>query len=326
MAAATTLKLTNRSPKQPIKRLPASVELPAGATVEDVKKAIAKQAGIGDFNRIGLSDTTTKKTLKDRRALVADIPAVADAGEILVKDLGTHNPELSYLHCETNRRIGPQIAWRTVFLIEYFGPIPIHAAVIAARPYIFPGGDAPLSNTQWLSFALIVGHFLKREFETAFIHKFSASTMPVFNVFKNSFFYWATFGLLSALSLYWPRSLAATAREPAIDAVGTALCLFGETGNALVHYYLSTLRSAGGTERKIPAGYGFGLVTCPNYMYEVLAWVGIIIVSRDWAVALSIAIGGAQMYIWAKGKEKAYRQEFGDKYKKKRFVMLPGLC
>ncbi|OAA52443.1 3-oxo-5-alpha-steroid 4-dehydrogenase [Beauveria brongniartii RCEF 3172] len=307
MAAATTLKLTNRSPKQPIKRLPASVELPAGATVEDVKKAIAKQAGIGDFNRIGLFDTATKKTIKDRKALVTDIPGVSDAGELLVKDLG------------------PQIAWRTVFLIEYFGPILIHPAVVAARPYIFPGGDAPMSSTQWLSFGLIVAHFLKREFETAFVHKFSANTMPVSNVFKNSFFYWAVAGLLCAVSIYWPRSLAAKASEPAVDAVGTALYLFCEIGNALVHLYLSSLRSAGGTERKIPHGYGFGFVTCPNYMYEILAWVGVIIVSRDWTVALFIAIGGAQMFVWAKGKEKAYRKEFGDKYKKKRFVVLPGL-
>lgn len=82
--------IRSTAPKQPIKRLPASVELPAGATVEDVKKAIAKQAGIGDFNRIGLLDTATRKTLKDRKALIADIPAVADAGEVLVKDLGTH--------------------------------------------------------------------------------------------------------------------------------------------------------------------------------------------------------------------------------------------
>lgn len=53
--------------------------------------AIAKQAKIGDFNRIGLFDTTSKKTLKDRRAVIADISVVADAGEVLVKDLGTCN-------------------------------------------------------------------------------------------------------------------------------------------------------------------------------------------------------------------------------------------
>ena len=182
-----------------------------------------------------------------------------------------------------------------------------------------------MSTTQWISFGMIVAHFIKRELETLYVHKFSANTMPVFNVFKNSFFYWTLSGLLCAVSIYNPRSLAARADQPLVDLAGLALYLFGEAGNALVHLYLSSLRSTGGTERKIPSGYGFALVTCPNYMYEILSWVGIIIVSRDWTVLVFIAIGGAQMYTWAKGKESAYRKEFADKYKKKRFVILPGL-
>ncbi|KAK5997985.1 putative enoyl reductase [Cladobotryum mycophilum] len=292
------------APKQPIKKLPASIDLPQDATVEDLKKAIAKQSGISDFNRIGLFDPATKKTLKNRKALVTEEKTLIDAGEVLVKDLGM------------------QIAWRTVFVVEYFGPILIHSAAVAARPYFI---DTPMSHTQWLSFGMIVAHFIKRELETLFVHKFSANTMPARNIFKNSFFYWAFSGALCAASIYGPWSLAAKADQPIVDAVGTALYLFGEIGNALVHLYLSTLRSSGGTERKIPFGYGFGLVTCPNYMYEVLSWVGIITASRDWSVILFIAIGAAQMYVWAKGKERAYRQEFGDKYKKKRYVMLPGL-
>jgi very-long-chain enoyl-CoA reductase len=182
-----------------------------------------------------------------------------------------------------------------------------------------------MSTTQWLAFGMIVAHFVKREIETLFVHKFSANTMPFFNVFKNSFFYWALSGLLCAVSIYSPRSLAARADQPLFDLVGLALYLFGETANALVHLYLAGLRSTGGTERKIPSGYGFSLVTCPNYLYEILSWIGIIIVSRDWTVAFFISIGGAQMFTWAKGKERAYRKEFGDKYKKKRFVILPGL-
>lgn len=182
-----------------------------------------------------------------------------------------------------------------------------------------------MSRTQWLSFGLVVLHFLKREFETLFVHKFSANTMPVRNIFKNCFFYWVFSGALCAYCIYSPTSLAATADAPAIDAVGTALYLFGEGGNALVHRYLASLRSSGGTERKIPVGYGFGLVTCPNYMFEILSWAGVIVVSRDWSVALFIAIGAAQMYNWALGKERAYRKEFGDSYKKKRYVLLPGL-
>ncbi|KFG82857.1 steroid alpha reductase family protein [Metarhizium anisopliae] len=305
--ANTTLKLTNRSPKQPIKRLPTTVDLPADATVDDLKVVIAKEAKISDFNRIGIYDPTTKKTLKNRKARLADEPNVSAANEVLVKDLG------------------PQISWRTVFVIEYFGPILFHALVVAARPYIYKNGDSDMSTTQWLAFGMIVAHFVKREIEALFVHKFSANTMPVSNVFKNSFFYWALSGLLCAVSIYNPNSLAARADKPAFDLVGLALYLFGETGNALVHLYLSSLRSTGGTERKIPSGYGFAIVTCPNYMYEILSWVGIIIASRDWTVALFISIGAAQMFTWAKGKERAYRKEFGDKYKKKRFVMLPGL-
>jgi very-long-chain enoyl-CoA reductase len=76
------------APKQPIKKLPPTIDIPANATVEDVKKLIAKQAGISDYNQIGLFYTSTRKTLKDRKALIAEDKDVAEAGEVLVKDLG----------------------------------------------------------------------------------------------------------------------------------------------------------------------------------------------------------------------------------------------
>ncbi|KKA26677.1 hypothetical protein TD95_001612 [Thielaviopsis punctulata] len=306
MEPTITLKLTNRA--KPLRKLPGAIEIPSTATVEDLKALISKQCGISDKNRIGLFYPTTKKTLKDRKALIAHEADVIAKKEILVKDLG------------------PQIAWKTVFLVEYFGPILFHVAVVTLRPYIYSGAAAaPLSQTQWLAFWMITLHFVKRELETLFVHKFSASTMPAFNIFKNSFFYWVFSGLLSAWAIYSPTSLAATADQPLIDAAGSLVYLFGEVSNATVHLHLSSLRSRGGTERKIPNGYGFSLVTCPNYLFEAISWLGVIVVSRSWAVTLFIAIGVAQMATWAKGKEAAYRKEFGDKYKKKRFVMLPGI-
>ncbi|SCN66808.1 related to TSC13-required for elongation of VLCFA moiety of sphingolipids [Fusarium fujikuroi] len=307
MASLRSITLTNRSPRQPIKNLPQSIEVDPDTTVEGLKVLIAKETKLGDFNRIGIYDPTTKKTLKNRKARLVDEPAVVSTGEVLVKDMGY------------------QIAWRTVFVVEYFGPIIFHALAVAARPYIYRNGDGDMSRTQWITFAMIMLHFFKREYETLFVHKFSANTMPWKNIFKNSFFYWAVSGVLCAYAIYHPNSLAAKADVPVIDAVGVALYCFGEFMNALVHQYLSSLRSTGGTERKIPVGYGFGIVTCPNYLYEVLAWVGVILVSRDWTVAFFISIGAAQMISWAKGKERAYRKEFGDKYKKKRYVIFPGL-
>lgn len=216
------------------------------------------------------------------------------------------------------------MAWRTVFVVEYVGPLLIHAAAVVARPYLYSNAGS-MSSTQWLSFYMIMLHFLKREYETLFVHKFSANTMPIKNIFKNSFFYWAVSGALCAYCLYHPRSLAAAADVPAMDLLGLVVYLFGELSNATVHRYLASLRSAGGTERKIPVGHGFQLVTCPNYMFEIIAWLGMVVTSRDWSVALFITIGAAQMFAWGKAKERAYRKEFGDSYKKKRYVILPGL-
>ncbi|PHH83332.1 hypothetical protein CDD82_2084 [Ophiocordyceps australis] len=297
------ITLSDYNSKRPIKGLPKAIEPPTGTTVQGLKKLIALQTGLSDFNRIGLYNSSTSKPLKDRNLRIDDL-AIDD--RLLVKDLG------------------PQVAWRTVFVVEYLGPILIHMAFVAARGHVWSNAGA-MSTTQWLSFAMIVGHFVKREMETLFVHKFSANTMPARNIYKNSFFYWALSGVLCAWNIYGPRSLAATADLPVMDYLGLAIFLFGETGNALVHLHLSSLRAPGSTERKIPTGYGFALVTCPNYMYEVLSWVGVIVTSRSWAVAVFIAVGGAQMFQWALGKERAYRKEFGDKYKKKRYVMLPGL-
>jgi very-long-chain enoyl-CoA reductase len=42
-------------------------------------------------------------------------------------------------------------------------------------------------------------------------------------------------------------------------------------------------------------------------------------------VLLFLVVGTLQMWSWAAKKERRYRKEFGDKYKRKRWVLLPGL-
>ncbi|KXJ97193.1 3-oxo-5-alpha-steroid 4-dehydrogenase-domain-containing protein [Microdochium bolleyi] len=320
MAGGLSLKVTNRVPKKPIKKLPSSIDIAGDATVDDVKISVAKAAGISDHNRLGIYDPATKKTLKDRKARIADQEGISKHGEILVKDMG------------------PQVSWRTVFVIEYLGPLLFHPPVLALRNYIYPPlyslfkGHIPaspvteeLSLAQKAGFAMIMLHFLKREYETVFVHKFSASTMPVANIFWNSLFYWAAAGALGAFEVYAPFSPAANATEPLTTYLGITLFLFGQIGNFRIHKYLSGLRKPGETERKLPQGFTFQLVTCPNYMFEVIAWAGIIVTTRSPSLIFFISIGMYYMWTWGWGKEKAYRKQFGDKYKKKRSVMLPGL-
>ncbi|KAH7040699.1 3-oxo-5-alpha-steroid 4-dehydrogenase-domain-containing protein [Microdochium trichocladiopsis] len=318
MAGGISLKVTNRVPKRPIKKLPSSIELGSDATVEDVKLALAKAAGIADHNRLGIYDPSTKKTLKDRKAPLSSLEAVVKHGEVLVKDMG------------------PQVSWRTVFIMEYLGPMLFHPPILALRNYIYPPlysllkGHVPapateLSFAQKAGFAMIMLHFLKREYETVFVHKFSAATMPVANIFWNSIFYWSAAGLLGAFEIYAPFSPAALAKDPITTYLGIALFVFGQVGNFRIHKYLSGLRKPGETDRKLPQGFTFQLVTCPNYMFEVIAWAGIIIATRSPSLIFFISIGIYYMWTWGWGKEKAYRKQFGDQYKKKRSVMLPGL-
>lgn len=225
------------------------------------------------------------------------------------------------------------MSWRVVFLVEYFGPILFHAFFYAIRPYLakidpffYKNADSiPLTTVQKACFYMFIGHFVKRELETAFLHRFSAATMPAWNIFRNSFFYWATSGLLCAYFIYSPKSFAARDEFGPLGYVGVALYLIGETCNFIVHKHLAGLRKPGGTEKGIPSCIGSSLVTSPNYMFEVIAWIGVILVSREWSVALFIAIGISYMRSWSRDKERALRNTFGDKYKKKRYTMLPGL-
>lgn len=218
------------------------------------------------------------------------------------------------------------MSWRLVFVVEYFGPILFHAAILAARPYLYAEAESkPMTDVQWLVFWLFQAHFVKRELETLLVHKFSANTMPAFNIFRNSFFYWSTAGLLSAFCIYAPWSFAARDELEPADWVGLGLFVYGEVCNAVVHLHLASLRKTGGTEKGIPSCIGSSLVTCPNYMFEVVAWIGVIIISREWAVVLFICIGIFYMKQWSRGKEMALRKAFPDKYKKKQYFMLPGL-
>lgn len=329
------LAVANRGKRGAIKTLPASIDIPASGTIEQLQIALAKEARVSDFNRIGIFDPTTRKILRDRRAVLGQQENIAVTGDVLVQDLG------------------PQIAWRTVFAVEYAGPILIHVFFYWLRPAIpfLPASwtagveatsvDAP-TDVQTLVFVLFLLHFAKRELETLFLHRFAANTMPAFNIFRNSAFYWLMAGLSCAWSLYAPLSpmrvsfplserlaVAAPARvgfgSTPVDFFGLALFAVSELCNFSVHYHLAHLRKPGSTEKGIPSCIGSSLVTSPNYMFEVLAWVGVILISRDVTVVAFILVGISYMRSWSRDKERALRRLFPDKYKKKQYTMLPGL-
>ncbi|KIJ62849.1 hypothetical protein HYDPIDRAFT_176284 [Hydnomerulius pinastri MD-312] len=309
---SVTVSPSGRAPPT-ARGLPCQVDLPGkqleDATIGDVKAAIAKK-----FPK--LYPARQKITLKDSKTLINDEVKLVDAGivdggELSVKDLGH------------------QISWKTVFLIEYGGPLVIHP-LLYHFPKLIWGGAVYHSTLQRFVYAMVMIHFAKRELETLFIHRFSHDTMPIMNIFKNSAHYHLGSGLALALSVYSPTYSAMSPyirgtirNDPTFIWACTAVWAFAEISNLITHLKLRGLRPAGTRKRAIPRGYGFSLVSFPNYFFESIAWLSIAYMTGSWTAWAFLLVATGQMYIWAAKKHRAYKKEFGSAYPKQRKAMFP---
>ncbi|PKI84959.1 Tsc13p [Malassezia vespertilionis] len=178
-----------------------------------------------------------------------------------------------------------------------------------------------------LTLLLCMLHFLKRELETIFVHRFSHATMPLFNIFKNSTHYWILSGVLIAVGVYSPfhgeeALLGLWRKSPTFLATCVIVWVLAEFGNLQTHIILMRLRPPGTRVRNIPRGGLFEMVSCPNYFYEVLSWVAVTVMTMSFAALLFTLVSAAQMTVWAIKKHKAYRSEFQGTYPKRK-IMYP---
>ncbi|EOA91159.1 uncharacterized protein SETTUDRAFT_166959 [Exserohilum turcica Et28A] len=303
--SSAPLTLVVRPRGRPIKNLPETVTVSADASAAQIFEEIAKASKFS-AHRLRVTKGSDGSPIPNTRDVKVYDTGLRNKSAVDVKDLG------------------PQISWRTVFIVEYLGPLLIHPLFYYGRPLIY-GTSAPPSELQKLTMLMCVMHFAKREYETLFVHRFSSATMPAFNIVKNSGHYWLLSGLNLAYWSYSPSSPAAGPSNPLLTYLGLALFAIGEVCNFSTHVTLKNLRRPGSTERGIPQGLGFNLVTCPNYMFESMAWIGVALVNCSLSTVLFIVVAVGQMGVWAWKKEKRYRKEFGDKYKRKRYAILPGL-
>ena len=102
-----------------------------------------------------------------------------------------------------------------------------------------------------------------------------------------------------------------------IAAVVLILC------NFYCHIIVMRLRPKGSTVRKIPRGFLFEWISCPNYTCEIGYWLAFATMVQSVALVLFIIVGGGQMAVWAAGKHRNYRKEF--KNYPKRWKMIPFL-
>ncbi|ESL08100.1 3-oxo-5-alpha-steroid 4-dehydrogenase [Trypanosoma rangeli SC58] len=285
------------------------VELPPNATLADLKKVYQPKVDVNrkSFKVAGSSGGAENGMpqlvmLVDKRPLKEQ--GVNEGGEVIYKDLG------------------PQVGYRTVFLVEYAGPLAIMLGYTLRPSFIYGTNITKgFGYTQKMFITLFAAHFVKRELESVFVHKFSHATMPRRNIVRNCVYYWA-FALFIGYVLCHPQYTEPSNRC-LVNASAAAMIVF-ELLNFAVHKQLSGMRrSDGDTTRTVPKGVLFSLVSCPNYTFEVLSWVSFSLgtsLASSWLFTLA---GLVQMAEWAAKKHKNYVKSDPSVAKRRR--MLPFL-
>ncbi|XP_063983194.1 very-long-chain enoyl-CoA reductase [Diachasmimorpha longicaudata] len=283
-----------------------TIRVTESTTIGEIKKELNKQKKAPYVERQSLRAESKGKSLSDAET---------------VKSLGLKNSSKLYY-----KDLGPQIGWKTVFLAEYAGPLVVYLWVYT-RPWMFYG-EASDKAGPVVHYAAVCWsiHYLKRILETLFVHRFSHTTMPLRNLFKNCSYYW----LFTMYVAYHVNHPLYTSPSGAASAIGLVIFIICELGNLAIHLALRDLRPPGTTVRKIPQASGnpltalFNSVSCPNYTYEVGSWIGFTIMTKCLPAALFTLAGAYQMSIWALGKHRAYKREFPN-YPKNRKAIVPGL-
>ncbi|XP_054158091.1 probable very-long-chain enoyl-CoA reductase art-1 [Oppia nitens] len=282
-------------------------DISPNSTVGDIKKAIYRQRRSLYPERQALRSEPRGKALKD---------------DVQLKTLDLQNGRNLYI-----KDLGPQIGWSTVFICEYAGPL--FAYLLSyTRPAWLYGHNAgqPISYVVHLAAICWSIHYVKRILETLFVHRFSHSTMPLMNLFKNCSYYW---GFAFYIGYYVNHPLYT---EPYLGKLQVYSSLIGfllfEFGNLSIHLALRDLRPAGSTERRIPMPTAnpftilFQYVSCPNYAYEWYSWAAFSVMTQCLPAAMFTAAGFIQMAIWALAKHRNYKKEFPN-YPRNRKAIVP---
>lgn len=196
---------------------------------------------------------------------------------------------------------------RLGMFILYFAPIV--AAYFSARDYL-----PSATFIQWLVFGSVVIHFSKRVLESLFLHKYSGPVGAFTTILIASFY------SLAAYIIGWLNR----SPIPAVDiwfVVGILLYAIGVGGNFYHHKLLADLRK-NSLEYFIPKGGLFERVVCPHYLFEIVTWTGIFLLSRHLAALLVLLFIVGYLTARSLRTLKWYRDRFTD-FPEDRKAILP---
>ena len=162
-------------------------------------------------------------------------------------------------------------------------------------------------------------HFAKRCLEVMFLHKYSGRTdkgTPT----QISLYY----TLVTVLIAY---ASGSSGHDASIQMIsfGTALFVIGIIGNFYHHYLLASLRSGSSSKKYVaPRGGLFSFVATPHYLFELIGWLGIAMVSNHLNSYLVFASMSSYLFGRAVAQNEWNRLKFDEKeWPRSRKNMLP---
>jgi len=167
------------------------------------------------------------------------------------------------------------------------GMLLIYSPGLAAAVWALVTGAGGMLDAPSIVSAMLFAHFLKRDLEVLFLHKYSGTT-DLSTAGRISVFYFLWVVLINAAV----RTDEAAASGPGPLGLGVCLFILGTAGNFYHHWLLAQMRGSGAASSgySVPQGGLFDLVTMPHYFFELLAWYGIAAVANQLNVLL-VAMG-----------------------------------
>lgn len=204
-------------------------------------------------------------------------------------------------------RKGTGIPGRMGMTFLYF--MPIVALTFTAWSYL---PNATL--VQWAVYLAVGIHFAKRVLESLFLHRYSGP-IDLFTTVLIAAFYSLAAGMIG-----WVNAIPLPAPDLGVY-LGIPIFLLGIAGNFYHHKLLADLRK-NSLDYFIPKGGLFAYVVCPHYLFEIMIWLGIALISRHlvaWLILLFIVF-----YLTARALRvlKWYHEKFKD-FPKDRKAILP---
>ena len=215
----------------------------------------------------------------------------------------------------TTKTAGPTLSHRLGWVVmETVSPLMlVSVAWMATRGDLFE-----LSQGHLVLFGLWVGHYVYRAWVYPYLARWRNRRMPVL-IMLSAIVFNAINGSINGFEL---------ALRPPVEfgtasfAIGAVLFVGGLALNIHSDAILRSLRKPGETGYRIPEGGAFQWVSCPNYLGELIEWVGFAVMAGTPA-AFSFAIWTAANLIpRAISHHRWYKNQFA-MYPRQRKAVIP---